>query len=92
MTGNGLYHLLQIYGDLGDGLWHCYIHINDLPKYGEHNGINVDSRHGAAPSGRHTGLTLSDTNGSIISVIDTNYITILERLIGMYLISFLWSS
>ena len=55
-------------------------------------GINVDSRHGAAPSGRHTRLTLSDTNCSIISVIDTNYITIVDTLIGMYLISFLWSS
>jgi hypothetical protein len=42
-------------------------------------GINVDSRHGA----RHTRLALSDTNGSIISVIDTNYITIVDTLIGM---------
>ena len=29
MTGNGLYQLsISIYGDLGDGLWHCYTHSN----------------------------------------------------------------
>ena len=27
MAGNGLYNIMQpIYGDLGDGLWHCFIH------------------------------------------------------------------
>ena len=89
MTGNGLYHLLMVIWGMVYGI---VLPTSMIFQNMANIGINVDSRHGAAPSGRHTRLTLSDTNCSIISVIDTNYITIVDTLIGMYLISFLWSS
>ena len=28
--GNDLYHFIPISGDLEDGLWHCFTHIDDL--------------------------------------------------------------